>query len=360
MPSSSHAPARIAIVRLSHLGDIVLALPVFHALRAAYPRARIVWVAQSEFASLLDGLPGLERVVRFERRGGLRAWIALRAQLREFAAELAVDAQGNWKSAAATWCTGAARRVGLARVDWREKLAAGLISEHAAPCAPQREHAFERSLALGRHLVGDFTPRRDPDSTAVELASAGEHFARLVDASRCVILQLSPRDDVRSWPVERAAQLARALAADGTAVVVLSGPAEVTEAREVEARCADEPRIRHWIGQRGLRELAAFFSVSAQRGARYIGCDTGPTHLAAACGLPVVVLAGPQSHLRTGPWPVAVPSPWGSSEHRAVRSSDPPTCAPCFARKCSHALGPVCMSAIRADEVLAVLARREE
>jgi len=64
-------PDRILIVRLSHLGDVVHALGVFHALHAAFPSAEIGWAVQPEFAGLLDGLPGLARVFHFERRGGL-------------------------------------------------------------------------------------------------------------------------------------------------------------------------------------------------------------------------------------------------------------------------------------------------
>ena len=109
------AEERILLVRLSHLGDVVHALPVFHALRAARPRARIAWVVQREFAGLLDGLPGLERAIHFARRGGARAWLDLRAELCAFAPTLAVDAQGNLKSAMTLLTCGAPRRVGLAR-----------------------------------------------------------------------------------------------------------------------------------------------------------------------------------------------------------------------------------------------------
>ena len=55
---------RILLIRLSHLGDVVHALPLFHALREARPDARIAWAVEPEFAGLLDGLPGLERTIR--------------------------------------------------------------------------------------------------------------------------------------------------------------------------------------------------------------------------------------------------------------------------------------------------------
>jgi ADP-heptose:LPS heptosyltransferase len=363
--ASDSAPRRIALIRLSHLGDVVLALPVFHALRARWPDARIAWVVQREFAPLIEPLPGLERAIRFERRGGLRAWLALRDELASFSADLAVDAQGNWKSGFALACSGAPRRVALARRDRREPRGAFAATETCAAAAG--EHAFDRTLALCRHLSdgsgsselaceSSDLVRRDPALSARELESGARELERRVGAARAVLLQLSPESDVRSWPVARAIELARALARAGRDVLVLSGPAEEREGAAAAEATRGEPRIRSWVGQRGLRELAALFTAAASRGASYAGADTGPTHLAAACGLPVTILCGPHSHLRTGPWPVAEPSHRGASPHRAVRAAAQPDCAPCFARTCRHRDGPVCMTAIEVEDVLAGMA----
>jgi hypothetical protein len=75
-------------------------------------------------------------------------------------------------------------------------------------------------------------------------------------------------------------------------------------------------------------------------------------HLAAACGLPVVVLSGPQEHLRTGPWPLAGEA---GSPHRVVRALEQPACAPCLRRECTHPRGPVCMSELACEQVRAAL-----
>ena len=72
-------PGRILLVRLSHLGDVVHALPVFHALRRRWPAAKLAWICQKEFAPLLAGLPGLDLCLLFNRGGGLRGlWRARR------------------------------------------------------------------------------------------------------------------------------------------------------------------------------------------------------------------------------------------------------------------------------------------
>jgi ADP-heptose:LPS heptosyltransferase len=353
-PDNVHQPARIAIVRLSHLGDVVLALPLFHALRRRFPQAEIAWVVQDEFAPLLDGIPGLTRVIRFARRGGWRAWLALRDELAQFAPELAIDAQGNLKSAFALLATGASRRVGLARPDWRERLGASVLTESAAPVALGDEHAMHKTLALCAHFDASFELRRDPALSKRELELGRELVTQHLgsNARRAVVLQVSDPDDVRSWPLEHFERLARELVAQGNDVLCLSGPGEERDGRELAVRLAGDARIRHWVGQRGLRELAAFMTAAASAGARFVGCDSGPMHLAAACGMRVVVLCGPQVHERTGPWPIASSA---GSPHVALRAREQPHCAPCFRRECTHPRGPVCMGGIDPHDVAATL-----
>lgn len=306
---------------------------------------------QPEFADLVRPLPALDRVVLFDRRGGAGAWWRVRRELRAFAPELCIDAQGNLKSAAATWLSGAPRRAGLARVDWRERAGARVLND-AAPPAADATHALERMLHLARHVAGAAAVRADEDWLALsddERARGRAAWRERMGAAprRPVVLQLSAPGDVRAWPVERQRELLRALAAQGRDALALSGPGEA----ELGAAFARElPDARHWVGQRGLRELAAFLTAAAEAGARFVGVDSGPLHLAAACGLPVVGLAGPQDPARTGPWPV----PGAQSPHAVVRATPAPACAPCLARRCHHAAGPVCMSELSAAAVAEV------
>ncbi|MCY3003229.1 MAG: hypothetical protein NTV21_15625 [Planctomycetota bacterium] len=221
-----------------------------------------------------------------------------------------------------------------------------------------RDHRRSASRRPRTPRLADGPPRRDPALSHDELRAGHEAARGLGVRAGTLLLQLSPSRDVRSWPVARAEVLVRELAHEGRAVAVLSGPAETDEGNELEQRTRDVPLVRHWVGQRGLRALAGFFGASAEIGASYLGCDTGPTHLAAACGLPVTVLCGPHSHLRTGPWPVArlASVPTAGSVHVALRAADEPDCAPCFGRRCHHRDGPVCMARIDSDRVRMALA----
>lgn len=359
-------PRRILIVRLSHLGDVVHALPVFHALRAAHPAAEIGWAVQPEFADLVEKLRGLARVFRFERRGGARAWPKLWRELAAWSPDWAVDAQGNVKSAMVTLGSRAPRRSGLDRADWAEPFAATSSTDSAPPA--RGTHAMDRMSALARHVAQGvderlFT-RTDIGLDASEIAHGTGLFERFGLGERATILHLATPGDVRAWPAEECAELARLIAREPRGgpqrVLIVSGPAEAALGREIGDRLAHEPRIVHWRGQRGLRELAALFTVAARRSATFVGCDSGPMHLAWACGLRVVLLAGPQDEQRTGPWPVPREGPdevdVSTLDHRVLRARPSPYCAPCLERACSHPEGPVCMRRIAPRDVAAAVA----
>lgn len=308
------APHRILLVRLSHLGDVVHAVPLLHALRAAHPDARLAWAVQPEFADLVRPIAGLERVFLFDRRGGLRAWRRLRRELREWRPDWSVDAQGNHKSAAVTWCSGAPVRYGLARKDWQEPFGARRLT-HAAPSS-YGVHAVHKLTALLERIVPDPELCFDLELDPAERAAGREALAsrlgapRSPDRGREWLLHLGAPQDPRSWPAENFAALAEALAAAGDRVLVLSGPAEAEVGERVRARLTSHEDnrpapIEHWIGQRGLRLLAATFTAAAARGARVVVGDSGPAHVAAACGAGVDLISGPQDPARTGPWPIA-------------------------------------------------------
>lgn len=343
----SDASLRILIVRLSHLGDVVQTLPLFHALRGEFPRARIAWAVQPEFAGLLDGLAGLERAILFERRSGASAWSRLARGLADFGADWSIDAQGNVKSALVALASRAPRRSGYARADWRERFAATSVTD-PSPAGPPIEHAVERVLRLTRHVAPGWRgpPRFDAGLTSAELAAGEERLARLAPQGGGVLVHLSPPADVRSWPIERFAELARARA-EREHVVIVSGPAEEEHGRALE-RAVRHPCVAHAIGQRGLRELAGLFSAAARRGLTYVGCDSGPMHLAWSSGMRVVLLAGPQDERRTGPF-------GETASHRTVRCQRTPACAPCLSRACSHRDGPVCMTTTSVADVARAL-----
>ena len=329
---------------------------ILHALHESYPAARIAWAVQPEFAGILRGVPGLERVIPFDRRGGFAAWLRMRREVRSFAPQWVVDAQGNWKSASVTLAAGARRRTGYARPDWREPAARFALNDPAPATPPELSHAIARVSTLVDHIARGATPRFDLALTPAEIEHGRRRLERLVPGEgRAILLHLSSPGDVRSWPIERWTRLALELRRRDARVVVLSGPAEEDAVREIEPRLPKQDGWAYWAGTKDLRELAGTFRAAVERGGVLVTCDSGPMHVAWASGLRVVVLEGPCSAARTGPWPER------GAGHVEVRAEAPPPCAPCFAKRCTHpsgtngspgSLGPVCMADITTEQVV--------
>ena len=358
MLSADLDPHRVLLVRLSHLGDCARALPLFWGLARRWPDAELAWAIEPPFASLVERLPGLGRVVRFERRGGWRAWPALRRQLAGFAADLAIDVQGNSKSAAVTWASRAPRRIGQAPANRREPgLGRIVLNRTPAPTAARHASAQVEHLAraLGcpvpgaNEVAGLFTERLDAGRLALD--ALGSTFSE-----HPLLVQLGAPGDPRSLPLERIADHLHELLARGHAPIVLAGPGELESGRMLAAQFADQPRLAWLIGSMPLDELAGLFLVAAHRGGQLIGTDSGPAHLAAAVGLPCVTLHGPYDPQSTGLWP----RPGGESNHRELLSPAPPACQPCAKRRCAHERGNVCLTTIAPAALADALESRSE
>ena len=298
MPSTS-PPQRVLVVRLSHLGDIAQAIPLIHALRARWPSAEIGWAVQPEFAPLIEPLA---TVLPFDRKGGLQAWRTFRAAARRFRADLVIDAQGNWKSAVASLLAsrGHSRRVGFALEHWQEPLAARLLRPELAPPSIG-PHLVQRAVSLATSVTGhDTPPRLDPALTEAEMQEGRELIQPAGGAP--VLLHPGAPGDPRSWPTDAYRQLACELLDRGVEVFVLTGPSEVSVGLQLQESL---PRAKHLVGQRGLRTLASALAAATQRGGCLVAGDSGPAHISASVGLPVVLIAGPEDPAHTGPWPVA-------------------------------------------------------
>jgi len=124
---------RIALVKLSSLGDVVHALPVAHALRRAFPDVHLTWVVEARERAILEGNPDLDRILHVDTRlwrkeftkagGPAIVWRKLEGTIRRLRAgrfDVAIDLQGLWKSGALTWLTGAPVRVGFTARHCRE------------------------------------------------------------------------------------------------------------------------------------------------------------------------------------------------------------------------------------------------
>jgi lipopolysaccharide heptosyltransferase I len=322
---------RIALIKLSSLGDVVHALPVAATLKAARPGARLTWLVERREAAVLREHPALDEVVVVDTRRWRRARSprdlvtaarevrAARRELRGTPCDVAIDLQGLIKSGLLTAATGAPRRIGFHRKWRREPMSALFTNEQVVP--PADRHVVEQYLALLRPL-GITTPRLEfhlPSVPAAEarldawLAAAG-----LKPRQRLVVLNPGAGRADKRWPVARFAELAARLGHDaGAHVVVAWGPGEESAAQAiVDGSGTTGPRAL-LAPATAIHELIALL----RRASVMVAADTGPLHLAAALDIPCVGLYGPTSAARNGPYGAghrALTAPGGTMDALAV------------------------------------------
>jgi heptosyltransferase I len=300
---------RIALIKLSSLGDVVHALPVAATLRARVPDAHLTWIVERREAAVLRDHPALDALVavdtrRWRRARGLRdltdavaAVAAMRRRLRAAAFDVALDLQGLLKSGVLAAATRAPLRIGFAARRCREPLNALFTNRRVEPPAAAR-HIVDQHLALltPLHVTDPVREFRLPVDAAAE-ARADEFLAAAgfkPDRRLVVVNPGAGRPDKR-WPVERFRQLAERVGEDtGAFVLVVWGPGEEAAGRRIVpdgGRAVLGPPTN-------LDELVAFL----RRASVLVAGDTGPLHLAAALGTPCVGLYGPTSAVRNGPY----------------------------------------------------------
>ena len=334
------AARRILIVRLSSLGDIIHALPVAAALRAANPAAYLAWLVDERWHPLVEQVEGLDAILSVPRAGwsGVRRGVA---RLRAERFDCAVDVQGLYKSALFARLSGAPLRVGFDRVFARE---GGASLFYNCRVTPPHGHRIDKNLSLaaavgappvagGRGARAQF-PLRVPQEaeTSVRQTLRTHGFSSY--------FMLSPGGGWLSkcWPAERFGELHRRLTAHfGWGGVVSYGPGERGLAHAVLAAAGTPAPL--------LLELELPQLMAALRGAQvFVGGDTGPLHLSVALGTRVVGLYGPTDPVQTGPY---------SREDVVVRNARPEETT--YNRGRAHAPS---MLTITVDQVVEAVARR--
>ncbi len=328
---------KILLVRLGALGDIVHALPVAAALRERYPDSQIDWLVDVRHAALLDLVPVIDRRVAVDSQRWGAAFGAVRALRRE-RYDVAVDLQGLVKSAAFTRMSGAARAIGFSRAQLRERLAAGFYSEACEP--GNYGHVIDKNLSvLALFGIADRQrrfPIAVPDSAAC--GPVAERVRR--DGTRgYALINAGAAWPNKQWPPERFGEVASALASrHGLLPVVVWGPGEqALAARVVEAS-----------GGAGIAAPSTGIGdlLALARGARLmVSGDTGPLHLAAGVGTPVVALFGPTDPARNGPWEAA-----------DISLSRFAECVCHYQRRCRRSRG--CIEDITIEDVRGAIDRR--
>jgi len=302
---------KLLILRLGSMGDIVHALPGAAALRRAFPSATIGWAVEQRWSELLcragseqaasgspekplvDTLHFINTVVwrrtPFSDEMWKQAWSALSA-LRAAHYEAAVDFQGAWKSAGLALWSAATERVGFDSP--RERPAAIFYTRRVRTASPQ---VVDQGLELAAAVAGQ---EPGPACFPLPYSAVGEAWCNDVLRRRGLqdFALLGPGGGwgAKLWPAEKYGQVAAALGREGLPSLINFGPGEENLARAVEEASGGAAQPLSC----SLGELIAL----ARRARLFIGGDSGPMHLAAALGVPVVAIFGPTDPARNGPY----------------------------------------------------------
>ena len=288
---------RILLVRLGALGDIVHAIPVAAALRHAFPGARIDWLVSAKHREILDLVPVIDRRLAINDRGGAGAgtpMLAAIGELRRSHYDVALDLQGLLKSAVLARMSGATRVVGFSSSYLREPLARAFYTDVHEPTGIAHVVFQNLSLleALGLTVV-------TPEFPIEQTESAVANDMRERTGGRYALLNPGAAWPNKRWPPSRFGAVAAALRdRHGLLSVVPWGPGEQPIAEELVASSRGAAILSP---PTAIADLVAL----ARGAALMISGDTGPTHIAAAVGTPIVGLFGPTRPARNGPWSAA-------------------------------------------------------
>ena len=290
-------PERVCLIKPSSLGDVVHALPVLSALRATWPKAHLAWVVNRGLRGLLDGHPHLDELIPFDRGSvglgprGVSAFLRFATELRRKRFDLAIDLQGLFRSGLMTAATGAKVRVGLASA--REGATHFYTHRVATTSAT---HAVDKLMEVARAFGGDPQPIFAPSISAEDRAWAAGILHGV--ASPRLIVNVGARWLTKRWPPAKFAEVA-ALAARGrgAGLVAVGAPEDAALVADLIERLGAIP-ILDLAGRTNLSQLAA-----VMEGADCVlSNDTGPLHLAAATGVPVVGVYTCTLPAKTGPY----------------------------------------------------------
>jgi heptosyltransferase I len=284
-------PLKLLIVRLSALGDVTHALAVVRAIQAVRPDAEITWLTGKLEHRLLTGVSGVRFVV-LDKRAPSSA-IASLGEHEPFDALLLM--QLSFRAGWLTRRVRARRRIGF---DWArsKELHSAFIHERiaasAGPHVLDALYGFLQPLAIARPEQPDW---RIPVSNDDHAAAA----ALLPGDQPTLLLSPASSHPLRNWSVERYAALAdAAIERHGLRVALIGSPAPTERALADQIKAAMRHPPLDIVGRDTLKQLVALMP----RAVGIVTPDSGPAHIARACGTPVLGLYAATDPRRSGPY----------------------------------------------------------
>ena len=350
-------------MRFSAFGDVIQTLPVLSMLREGFPEAKIGWAIDTELAAAIEGHPALDYIHRCARMSWMRdlsrpgRWPGIRRELNALVDEVraggydvALDAQGLFKTALLPWLAGIPRRIGYGH--GREFSGLFYTEKYRGPAGyfdPAVSHLEHMAGLVGMLGVAATTHKVQPPAVSDTRRRRAAEMLQAAFAERAPIVAMAPATQWESkcWPERHwIALLQQVLAQTNLNVLLMGSTADAPLAERILRGLPGEQwngRVCNLFGKAPIRDMYAIYGqVEAA-----IGPDSAPLHVAGATGVPVVIgLYGPTGYRRT--------PPLGSPHVKLLTTEGQLSCQPCHQRICP--LGTTeCMQRISPDEVFQAL-----
>lgn len=285
----------ILVIRLSAIGDIVMASGIIPLLHRAFYQPRIDWLVQPECEELLSSTSGLNEVKVWPRQRWARLlkgirWYALGKEFHLFASslrqaqyDLVLDLQGLWKSALCAYATGVNHRFGL---DSRE--GSGLLMTRVVKTAQNdREIGSEYKRLLQELGISPEGYALGLETSASDQAAVQQLLQTHLGKEEYLVLSPFTTRAQKHWFEDRWVELAKRIGHRiGIRCVLLGGPGDIEAAARMESRA--DGHIVNLTARTSLRQSLAI----VQQSKALIGVDTGITHMGVLSNIPTVALFG--------------------------------------------------------------------
>ena len=329
---------KILVIKLRHLGDVLLTGPVFRTLKQAFPQAGIDAYIYQEALPMLEGHPAIDRCILYDRSwknlnllSRIRKEAGLLREIRGQGYDLVVNLTEGDRGVLAAKVSGARIRAGMRPKGNRQRS----WLTHIAKDCPSPRHAVEKNLDVLRR-IGIFPSFEDRELDFYLPDEARRKAFVLTGGAPFVLIHPTSRWRFKCWPVAKMRALVERLIVSGKKVVLTSGPDPVE--REMSSQIAEGLDVLNLAGQVTLKELGALIDASEM----LICVDSVPFHLASALKHPVIAIFGPTSDVAWGPWR----NPYAAIVASAM------SCRPCYLDGCGGSKRSDCLESLSVDAVL--------
>ncbi len=299
-------PRRILIIRVDLIGDLVMSLTAVRILKKTYPEAEIDLIAVPSSAKVVASDPDIAQIIAYDpniwrRPKALLQWrnwrnlFALRQRLHSRHYDLAINLFGTWASGL-TLLSGASRRLGFSHENYPGFLTDIVTGQHWD--SNDHKHEVDYCLALAQAAGATITPDDRIPHLTVDLQAEQLLRQEGVQADRPLIACHvgSNNGQSKRWPVPYWATLIdRLIQKDGLQVVLTGTPDDIPLILDITRRMHEQPL--NLAGKTSLTQLAALY----KRADLLVTGDSGPMHIAAAVGTPLIAIHGPTDPALSGP-----------------------------------------------------------